>query len=68
MTVGRAPYFLDLSMGETAAPSEARRMRRGQYSPVDKSEKIPAREIWNDRKDLMTYDFRFTSQKYTTND
>ena len=42
--MGRAPYFPDLSVGETAAPSLARRMRRGQYSPADKSEQRPSRE------------------------
>jgi hypothetical protein len=37
VTGGRAPSFHDLSMGETAAPSLSRGMRRGQNSPVDKS-------------------------------
>jgi hypothetical protein len=37
VTGGRAPSFHDLSMGEAAAPSLSRGMRRGQNSPVDKS-------------------------------
>ena len=42
--------FRDLGMGETAAPSLSRGMRRGQDSPVNKSLKKPAREPWNERK------------------
>ena len=38
VTDGRLSSLPDLSVGETAALSKARRMRRGQYSPADKSE------------------------------
>ena len=37
VTGGRALSFQDLSMGETAALSLSKGMRRGQNSPVDKS-------------------------------
>ena len=50
MTGGRAPSFRDLSVGETAALSLSKAMRRGQDSPADKSQKRPAREPRNDRK------------------
>jgi len=54
VTGGRALSFHHLSVGEAAAPSLSRGMRRGQNSPVDKwsektspgalgrSEKVPA--------------------------
>ncbi|UCE33764.1 MAG: hypothetical protein JSV40_11195 [Deltaproteobacteria bacterium] len=45
--------FRDLGMGETAAPSLSRGMRRGQDSPVNKSLKKQAREPWNERKGFM---------------
>ena len=45
--------FRDLGMGETAALSLSKGMRRGQDSPVNKSLKKPAREPWNERKDFM---------------
>ena len=47
--------FRDLGMGETAAPSLSRGMRRGQESPVNKPLKKPAREPWNERKGFMAY-------------
>jgi hypothetical protein len=47
--------FRGLGMGETAAPSLPRGMRRGQESPVNKPLKKPAREPWNERKDFMAY-------------
>jgi hypothetical protein len=53
VTGGRALSFHHLSMGETAAPSLSRRMRRGQNSPIHKSLKKPAREPRNERKDFM---------------
>jgi len=40
-------------MGETAALSLSKGMRRGQDSPVNKSLKKPAREPWNRGKDLL---------------
>ena len=40
-------------MGEAAALSLLKGMRRGQNSPVDKSLKRPAREPRNGRKDFM---------------
>jgi hypothetical protein len=40
-------------MGETAALSLSKGMRRGQDSPVNKSLKKPAREPWNERKDFI---------------
>ena len=49
---GRRP-FRDLAMGETAALSLSKGMRRGQNSPVDKSLKRPAREPRNKRKGFM---------------
>jgi hypothetical protein len=45
--------FRDLGMGETAALSLSKGMRRGQDSPVDKSLKKQAREPWNERKGFM---------------
>ncbi|UCE35327.1 MAG: hypothetical protein JSV40_05340 [Deltaproteobacteria bacterium] len=50
VTGGRAPSFRDLSVGETAALSLSKGMRRGQDSPADKLQKRPAREPWNRRK------------------
>jgi hypothetical protein len=41
-------------MGETAALSLSKGMRRGQDSPVNKLLKKQAREPWNRRKDLLT--------------
>jgi hypothetical protein len=49
--------FRDLGMGETAAPSLSRGMRRGQDSPVNKSLKKQAREPWNERKGFMAVPF-----------
>jgi hypothetical protein len=43
----RALFFRNVSMGETAAPSLSRGMRRGQNSPVDMLLKKPAREPRN---------------------
>jgi hypothetical protein len=40
-------------MGETAALSLSKGMRRGQVSPVNKSLKKPVREPWNERKGFM---------------
>ena len=51
--VGGRSSFRDLGMGETAAPSLSRRMRRGQDSPVNKLLKKQAREPWNERKGFM---------------
>jgi hypothetical protein len=45
--------FPDLGMGEAAALSLSKGMRRGQDSPVNKSLKKPAREPRNERKDFM---------------
>jgi hypothetical protein len=50
---GGRGFFRDLGMGETAALSLSKGMRRGQDSPVNKSLKKPAREPWNERKDFM---------------
>jgi hypothetical protein len=47
--------FRDLGMGETAALSLSKGMRRGQVSPVDKSLKKQAREPWNERKGFMVF-------------
>ena len=47
--------FRDLGMGETAALSLAKGMRRGQDSPVNKSLKKSAREPWNERKSFMVF-------------
>jgi hypothetical protein len=51
--VGGRRSFRDLGMGETAALSLSKGMRRGQVSPVNKSLKKPAREPWNERKGFM---------------
>jgi hypothetical protein len=45
--------FRGLGMGETAALSLSKGMRRGQDSPVNKSLKKQAREPWNERKGFM---------------
>ena len=47
--------FRGLGMGETAALSLSKGMRRGQGSPVNKSLKKPAREPWNERNGFMAY-------------
>jgi hypothetical protein len=47
--------FRDLGMGETAALSLSKGMRRGQGSPVNKSVKKLAREPWNERKGFMVF-------------
>jgi hypothetical protein len=47
--------FRGLGMGETAAPSLPRGMRRGKESPVNKLLKKPAREPWNERKGFMVF-------------
>jgi hypothetical protein len=47
--------FRDLGMGETAALSQSKGMRRGQVSPVNKSLKKQAREPWNERKGFMVF-------------
>ena len=47
--------FRDLGMGETAALSLSKGMRRGQVSPVNKSLKKQAREPWNERKGFMVF-------------
>jgi len=47
--------FRNLGMGETAALSLSKGMRRGQGSPVNKSLKKPAREPRNERKDFMAW-------------
>jgi hypothetical protein len=46
-------FFRDLGMGETAALSPSKGMRRGQDSPVNKLLKKQAREPWNERKGFM---------------
>jgi hypothetical protein len=50
VTGGRPPSFRDLSLGETAAPSASRGMRRGQNSPGGKSQKRPARSLGTKEK------------------
>jgi hypothetical protein len=45
-------------MGETAAPSLSRGMRRGQVSSVNKPLKKQAREPWNERKEFMVLPVR----------
>jgi hypothetical protein len=47
--------FRDLGMGETAALSLSKGMRRGKNSPVNKSLKKQAREPWNERKGFMVF-------------
>jgi hypothetical protein len=42
-------------MGETAALSLSKGMRRGQNSPVNKLLKKQAREPWNERKGFMVF-------------
>jgi len=42
-------------MGETAALSLSKGMRRGQESPVNKSLKKQVREPWNERKGFMVF-------------
>jgi hypothetical protein len=51
--VGGRRSFRGLGMGETAALSLSKGMRRGQDSPVNKSLKKQAREPWNERKGFM---------------
>ena len=51
--VGGRRSFRNLGMGETAALSLSKGMRRGQDSPVNKSLKKPAHEPRNERKDFM---------------
>ena len=53
--VGGRRSFRDLGMGETAALSLSKGMRRGQVSPVNKSLKKQAREPWNERKGFMVF-------------
>jgi len=50
VTGGRAPSFHDLSMGETAALSLSKGMRRGQNSPVDKSSEKTSPEALERKK------------------
>jgi hypothetical protein len=45
--------FRGLGMGETAALSLSKGMRREQNSPVNKPLKKPAREPWNERNGFM---------------
>jgi hypothetical protein len=52
---GGRSSFRDLGMGETAALSLSKGMRRGQGSPVNKSLKKQAREPWNERKGFMVF-------------
>jgi hypothetical protein len=51
--VGGRRSFRGLGMGETAALSLSKGMRRGQGSPVNKALKKQAREPWNERKGFM---------------
>ena len=53
--VGGRCSFRGLGMGETAALSLSKGMRRGQGSPVNKSLKKQAREPWNERKGFMVF-------------
>jgi hypothetical protein len=53
--VGGRRSFRDLGMGETAALSLSKGMRRGQGSPVNKPLKKQAREPWNERKGFMVF-------------
>ena len=50
---GGRSSFRGLGMGETAALSLSKGMRRGQVSPVNKALKKQAREPWNERKGFM---------------
>ena len=52
---GGRSSFRDLGMGETAALSLSKGMRRGQDSPVNKLLKKQAREPWNERKGFMVF-------------
>jgi hypothetical protein len=45
-------------MGETAALSLSKGMRRGKNSPVNKSLKKQAREPWNKRNDFIALPLR----------
>ena len=47
--------FRGLGMGETAALSLSKGMRRGQESPINKSLKKQAREPRNERKGFMVF-------------
>jgi hypothetical protein len=47
--------FRDLGMGETAALSLSKGMRRGQGSPVNTSLKKQVREPWDERKGFMVF-------------
>ncbi|MFO8163243.1 MAG: hypothetical protein R6T98_01765 [Desulfatiglandales bacterium] len=47
VTGGRGVSFRNVSVGEPAAPSLSRGMRRGQNSPMDTLLKRPTREPWN---------------------
>ncbi|MFO8165909.1 MAG: hypothetical protein R6T98_15415 [Desulfatiglandales bacterium] len=47
VTGGRVLSFRNVSVGEPAAPSLSRGMRRGQNSPMDTLLKRPIREPWN---------------------
>jgi hypothetical protein len=51
--VGGRCSFRDLGMGETAALSVSKGMRRGQVFPVNKPLKKQVREPWNERKGFM---------------
>ena len=53
--VGGRRSFRGLGMGETAALSLSKGMRRGQESPVNKRLKKQAREPWNERKGFMVF-------------
>ena len=50
VTGERVPSFRDLSLGETAALSLSKGMRRGQKSPGDKSQKRPTRSLGTQEK------------------
>jgi hypothetical protein len=56
--------FRGLGMGETAALSLSKGMRRGKDAPVNKSLKKPAREPWNERKGFMACAY-FNSECFT---
>jgi hypothetical protein len=61
---GGSRSFRDLGMGETAALSLSKGMRRGQDSPVNKSLKKQAREPWNERKGFMVFAYVNKSLSY----
>jgi hypothetical protein len=64
--VGGRCSFRDLGVGETAALSLSKGMRRGQGSPVNKLLKKQAREPWNERKGFMAVPIRrFHLKKYS---